>query len=368
MINVAFDDQIFAMQSHGGISRYFAELIRHFRQLREVDANVIAPLYCNRHLRDPALVGCVRGCYIAASFRGRRPVLEALNAAMRPFAWASLRFDVLHETYYSKRPAGRARVRIATLHDMIHELFPARFTRGVVEAKRAAILRADHVICVSENTRRDATRLLGLPTERLTVIHLASSLPIRAADDLQPQPGRPYFLYVGPRNSYKNFSATLHAFEASASLRVNFELVAFGGGEFTRHERASIRRMGLTGVVRQAAGDDEQLRLHYAGAVALVYPSLYEGFGMPPLEAMSSGCPVACSTAGSLKEVVGDAGLYFEPTDTEALRRVLEQLAAELRTRDALRARGYEQARRFSWTRCAEETLATYRRALQLAS
>ncbi|HVW70788.1 MAG TPA: glycosyltransferase, partial [Steroidobacteraceae bacterium] len=152
----------------------------------------------------------------------------------------------------------------------------------------------------------------------------------------------------------------LEAYGASRQLRDRYSLVAFGGRPFSGEERRRIEELGLSARVRQVGGSDALLRAHYRSAMAFVYPSRYEGFGIPPLEAMANGCPVACSNAGSIGEVVGPAGAYFDPDDRDGLRLILERLAGDRQYADELRGKGFEQIKKYSWARCAAETLETY--------
>ena len=361
-MKIAYDHQIFSLQRHGGISRYFVELLQNLVDLDDVEPTAIVPIHINEYLLKSSVRDRAHGLFFPFTFRGNARVVRALNSVLLPFAWPRRKFDVIHETYYSTSQRGRCRLRVLTIYDMIHELFPAEFpdSKEVTEAKRAAISRADHVICISETTRQDAIRLLGLTPERSSVIYLASSLSLNGAQALADK-RRPYVLYVGNRNEYKNFRVLLRAVSSSGRLKHEFDVIAFGGRGFTSEERSDIRKAGLTTQVRHVTGGDNLLGAYYKGAVAFVYPSRYEGFGIPPLEAMTAGCPVACSNAGSISEVVGDAGAYFEPDDSEELRCILERLADDKEYAAVLRTKGFARVGMFSWKKCALETLSTYK-------
>ncbi len=364
-MKIAYDHQVFSRQRHGGISRYIAELVQNLLRRNGVEPTVIAPVHINEYLRHPQIRERVRGAYLPLVFRGGAKVALALNSALAPLFWKAREFDIVHETYYSKAVCGRGRVRLLTIHDLIHEQFPQDFpdTARVIAAKRAAVERADHVICVSENTRRDAIRLLGVDHERTSVIHLGYSLGFQNAGSAGAHLA-PCVLYVGERRGYKNFAVLLEAFASSPKLQRAFHLVAFGGGTFSSTERRRIQELGLAGRVRRAGGSDALLNAYYRAAVAFVYPSRYEGFGIPPLEAMAVGCPVACSNAGSICEVVGDAGAYFSPDDAAGLRGILERLSEDSVYAAELRAKGFAQIGKYSWESCAEKTLQTYARLL----
>jgi glycosyltransferase involved in cell wall biosynthesis len=168
------------------------------------------------------------------------------------------------------------------------------------------------------------------------------------------------------RRGYKNFDNMLRAYASSGSLRKEFDLIAFGSNSFTPDETEFIRALGLSGrQVRHLAGDDLLLKRLYECAVAFVFPSLYEGFGIPLLEAMGCGCPVLCNNSSSIPEIVGDAGLYCDARQPDAIADAMERVASSTELRTTMMARGNERVKLFSWDRCAAETLEVYRSLLQ---
>lgn len=370
-MRILYDHQIFFAQRYGGVSRYFHELANGLAGLPGNRVEIFAPLHINDYFRAGDAVR-PRGLRLPSLRRVHGLAAWINREASRRLLPRRRDVDIFHETYYppdDNRPSSARRV--VTLHDMIHERLPQHFPGDVArrarEAKALALRRADHVICVSETTRRDAMDLLGLPAERLSVVQHGCSLPADpASGNAHAPPAGPYLLYVGLRGGYKNFDALLQAYASRSELHQGFRLACFGGGAFSTQELARQRQLGLGGDrVLQFPGDDRQLAALYRGASALACPSLYEGFGMPPLEAMALGCPVACSDAGSLPEVVGDAAERFDPGDIGDMANALLRLVSD----PALAADRVEQGRRraalFSWDRCARETLAVYEKVLQ---
>jgi glycosyltransferase involved in cell wall biosynthesis len=228
------------------------------------------------------------------------------------------------------------------------------------------------MICISESTRRDLLATYDIPEERVSVTHLGFDPlgPLLTGESSSDFKARvlgadvPYLLYVGSRVSYKNFRGLLDAYAASAPLRKNFYFLCFGGGDFTGAERAAISKAGVEGRVRCLGGSDAVLAACYAHASLFVCPSLYEGFGIPVLEAMSLECPVACSNSSSLPEVAGDAARLFDPLDRDSIRNALESVLDSPSTATALKERGRIRSRLFSWRSCAEKTLGIYRRVI----
>ena len=349
------------MQRYGGISRYFFELANRLSTLEGSSVSVVAPLYINNYLTAEAAHSFTYGRYVPYNFAGVRHAVGIANRIAAPQAWSNSDADIVHETYFTLVPLGRGTRRVVTVYDMIHEIFAPRLKRmRVSAAKRAAVNRADHVICISETTRRDLVRLYDVDPGRTSVVHLGYSLTAQVGEPgAKESQTRPSLLYVGQRGGYKNFRTLLEALSNSRSLG-EFELVAFGGSPFSTSEHREIERLGLSERVRYMTGSDDRLAESYQAAVAFVYPSMYEGFGIPPLEAMSHGCPVVCSNAGAIPEVVGNAGEYFDPSSAEDLRNTLERVALDDGLRRDLRTQGYKRIEAFSWDRCAEETARIY--------
>jgi glycosyltransferase involved in cell wall biosynthesis len=365
-MKILYDYQIFSSQQYGGISRYFFEIANRIAASCEHEVAVLAPFFVNRYLRnrDGVRLHGMRMPY----FPYCGIVFGAANrTATRLFPRERRSADIVHETYYS--PANcypPSTKRVTTVHDMIHERFPDNFSPDgrVRQAKRHAVAQADHVICDSHNTKKDLIELAGVPDEKITVVHLgvspASGNPVPKPVDVE----RPFVLYVGLRiPAYKNFERLLEVYSRSALLRENFSLVCFGGGPFNRRELDLMNTMQIPSrKVKHVAGADDVLAGLYASAAVLVYPSVYEGFGIPPLEAMSFGCPVACANGGSLPEVAGAAAEMFDPLDSEEMTAAIENvLSTPERAKDLIR-RGYEHIKQFSWDRCAEETLNVYKK------
>ena len=368
-MRLAFDHQIFGWQQYGGVSRYFYELAKNLATDPRHQVKVVAPLYVNHYISNPVPGLAIEGIRVPPLPKTGR-VYRAFNSLLVRPMLRSFDPDIVHETYYSTtRLAPQKAKVVVSVYDMIHERFDKNFSRAdpTSREKALAVARADHVICISEHTRKDLIELFQVPEEKTSVVHLGFSLAeeTEAEDaDWQP-PRRPYLLYVGNRGGYKNFTALLDAYAGSNTLRANYDMVCFGGGPFTASERRRMRDLGLgENAVRQISGSDALLARFYRSAAVFVYPSLYEGFGIPPLEAMGFDCPAVCSNASSIPEVVGDAAELFDPNDLVAMRLAIERVVSDQNLRDTLIENGRNRLRLFSWERCAQETLAIYERVL----
>lgn len=363
-MRIAFDYQTFCILSYSGVSRYFHRLAEKFIAGKE-EVGIFAPLYSNRYIKElPTSVvhGYPLGFYPP---RGGR-VLLLFNHVFSKRAIQKWQPHVVHETYYShwgSEPTSYPTV--VTVHDMIHELFSDQFPAQdkTTMLKRVAVDRADHVICISENTRRDLVNLFGTKEEKISVVHHGVER-FTCGDPTKkpPIPIKPYLLYVGNRGRYKNFTGFVRAVASSERLKADFDIVAFGGSGFSPSEMTHLSELGLhSDQVRQLGGDDTLLGHLYDQAAAFVYPSLYEGFGMPPLEAMAHNCPVISSNTSSMPEVIGDAGAFFDPKSIDDMAAAIERVVYSPSRSQDLIERGRNRLDLFSWERCADRTLDIYR-------
>ena len=273
---------------------------------------------------------------------------------------------MIHETYYSNQGKEKSSLpRVTTVYDMIHEIFPENFPMRDETSvwKRKTIERVEHVISISHSTKKDLVKYFGVDEEKITVVHLGVDSSAFQTNNATPieTTFRPYLLFVGGRGGYKNFISLLNAFSSSTQLKQDFDLVAFGGGEFNSDERNMVSTLGFSAdQIRHVSGSDDKLASLYSNASALVYPSLYEGFGLPVLEAMACSCPVISSSTSSMPEVVGDAGEYCDPSSLDDIRRAVECVVYSSTRSDDLIKRGLERVQLFGWKKCAVETIDVY--------
>ncbi|HYN53148.1 MAG TPA: glycosyltransferase family 1 protein [Methylotenera sp.] len=364
-MKIAFDSQIFTMQEYGGISRYISSLAAQVAYVEGVDAKIFAPFYINAYL-EKLPKGIVSGMKVPKIPKTGRVFYQASLWLARE-AIAKFEPQIVHETYYSARPmAPKGASKVVTVYDMIHERFPSIFSQQdqTSKLKRESVLRADHVICISENTRRDLLELVPVSPEKVSVVYLGFDQFSSVDKEINSKSSvteLPYLLFVGGRGHYKNFNGLLKAYASSSWLRQNFRIICVGGGKLQVDELELMHKLGVSNQqVEQINANDDLLAEFYRGAAAFIYPSKYEGFGIPPLEAMSMECPVICSNTSSIPEVVGDAGEYFDPDSTDSIRIAIECVLQNEERKKLLVQKGMERCGFFSWKRCASETLAIY--------
>lgn len=359
-MKVWFDHQIFSIQRYGGVSRYFVELLHGLRQIEGIDADVIAPAHINAYLRGNdsrhplsfALPFPKKGLRYRPAFTA--PLFRLANWIGSP--------DVIHETHYllgSRHLSKRARV-VTTCHDMIFEKRPEWVPGSADRAalKRKTFERADAIICISNHTRNDLIDIYpDMESKAVTIYHGVDHAP--APDCVAVDLPKPYLLYVGTREGYKNFNPMINALGRSKLLRERFHLVCFGGGLVSAEERRLSLDAGFPPErIHHYSGSDSLLAYFYKHAAAFVFPSLYEGFGMPLTEAMAQGCPIACSSASCFPEVCGDAAVYFDGQDIDDMSNVIEALV--MQPRDQMQIALTNRSSQFSWRRCVAETTRVY--------
>jgi glycosyltransferase involved in cell wall biosynthesis len=364
-MDICYDYQVFAAQKYGGISRYFVEIASRIGQFPGAKVRVIAPLFRCKLLQEKRDSIPVVGRYFSSDFARATGLCLRTDAAFSKPLSAFSRFDIIHETYYSAKSTIRSgKKTVITVYDTIAELYPDPPSEKpkIFPARKAAFDRADHLICISNNTREDLIRLYEVEPAKVSVIHLASSVSPSGEPPLST--AEPFFLFIGGRWGYKNFLGLAQAYRES-NLYQSHKIVCFGGGPFARHEVERLEELGLPlNRFEIIGGDDSVLSRYYASAVALVYPSFYEGFGIPLLEAMECSCPVLSGRSSSLPEVAADAAGYFDAADPSSIASAMLKVANSTDERRQLIARGRERVKQFSWDKCAQETYAVYERVL----
>ena len=318
----------------------------------------------------PAVVVPVRARRRVAWVRGEQQLL--------PVAARRRRVDLLH-SLANTAPVWGPYARTVTIHDLLHRIAPdahlGLLSHGMRVLVTAAARRSARVIVDAASTRDDLQRLLGIDPERVDVVPLGlgtrrtAPAPEAEIRTLLSEPERPVVLSVSALRPHKNLIRLINAVALIAPARRPVLVIV---GYPTDHEadlHREIGALGLEGDVRVLGWvDAPTLEGLYAISRGFVFPSLYEGFGLPVLEAMARDVPVACSGQGSLREVAGDAALIFDPRSAPEIAAAIECLVAGGPDVDRLRRAGHEQAAQFTWAATARATLASYRRTLGIFS
>jgi len=380
-MKILFDHQIFTFQHFGGISRYFCELMDQFSWDPGIDFHLALRYSQNEHLHQHSQLNrfwTQRNNFFSDSqfFTNlqKKIHINALNHIFNnpneSIIWLKKQeYDVFHPTYYNpyflkylgKRPY------ILTIYDMIHEKYPGNFDKRDLTSIRKKILaeNATGIVAISESTKADIMKFLDIESHLIQVIHLASSfnpeknpeqIRLNGRDDFPEK----YFLFVGNRSGYKNFTFLIEALFPVFKNNEKLHLICAGGGNFSDSEKELMRVMDMSSRVHIFPADDATLPYLYKNAYAFIFPSLYEGFGIPVLEAFSCSCPTVLSNTSSLPEVGGDAALYFDPVDSASMINVIEKILSDENLREDLITKGRSRSKLFSWEKTASMTKKVY--------
>lgn len=363
-MRVLYDNEIFLIQKYGGATRYFYELIKRMPALK---TEVL--LYMGKFINEYGLEEYANRFTV---FSGKRikhiPRTKLISIKLQKplferFA-GKQNFDLLHQTYYADINVKKKFKRIITIHDFTHEKLSGNFSSldKTAELKKLSVEKSDGIICVSESTKNDLMERYDTKGKKVKVIYHGNSLKYDVTEE--PVIKDKYLLYVGDRRSYKNFGVVVKLFGMNENLRNDYKLVCCGGGKFTKDEQEQMTKSGVVNNFEQIEARDNNIANLYFYAKAFIYPSKYEGFGIPMIEAMYNGCPIVASNVSSLPEVGGTAALYFNPDSAEELNEKINIILENGDFVKRLKSLGKEREKMFSWDKCASETHKFYEEVL----
>ncbi|SDL95099.1 Glycosyltransferase involved in cell wall bisynthesis [Chryseobacterium taihuense] len=374
LMRILLDPQIFDQQTYGGISRYYTEVFSVLSKRNDIE--VILPIYSsdNAYVTETDLMVKNKSLYllygVLAFFKISTRTLRRKNSEkLLNQTFENKNYDVFVPTYYNPYFLDKIGDKpfVLTVYDMIHEILPEYFIDDhfkVVERKLLLMEKAAKIIAVSHNTKKDITKIYPhIDPAKIEVVHHGSSIKIHP--DVKVNLPENYILYVGSRADYKNFQFFLRA--AVPLLKQNHDLmiIAAGGGKFKEEEVELLKELGVEKQVLQRKFDEKELGHFYQKAKCFVFPSLYEGFGIPVLESMACGCPIILTRHGSFPEVAGDAGIYFDSDSEEDLRTKIEMLLFDEDVRKQYAQKGLEHVKKFDWKDAAEQCLKVYSDAVK---
>ncbi|XDD51560.1 glycosyltransferase family 4 protein [Leptospira sp. WS92.C1] len=366
-MKILYDHQIFSLQRFGGISRYFSELISSYRFQPSFGVSPNLSLWINRneHIRSVRENSWLDEKYPhSVKIPGKNRITHLLNV---PNSLRNIKrndFDIFHPTYYFDYFLDELDDKpfVLTVYDMIHEKFPDYLVRDPIrKTKPRVIEKAFKIIAISENTKRDIVSMIGIAPEKIEVIYLATNDSNSIVEKSVPIPDSDFILFVGNRDGYKNFKFFITSIAPFLYENRDIFLLCAGGGTFLKEESALIEESGLRNRIIQKEVSDSELKFLYKKARVFVFPSLYEGFGIPVLEAMTNQCMPLLANSSSLPEVGGDAAVYFNPTRSYDFLTSMETAWKDGPVRDKVLNLGKKRILDFSWHLTAERTANLYR-------
>lgn len=361
MKRILYDNQMFTFQRFGGVTRYFADLVYNLPAGEFVAE--IPMKYCENHYVTQTYGQEYDSFSFPANYRLRRRLYSLFNDCIAKKAIKESDYDIFHPTYFSPYFLGALKRRqkpfVLTIHDMTFERYPQSvlFYDHTIQHKRKLVAEAEHIIAVSENTKRDIVELLGTDPAKISVVHHG----YKPVTEAVPQLFDRYVLYVGERKGYKNFAPWLEAIHPILHSDPTLKVICTGA-PFNNAELELFKKWNIADRLHQITANDAQMASLYHHALCFVFPSHYEGFGIPILEAFHNACPVCLSNASCFPEVAGDAALYFNPGDTQSMQDSLKELISSNTLRDELRQKGFLRSKEYTLERMVENTCNVYRK------
>lgn len=365
-MNVLYDYQTLTMQRFGGISRYFYELANRLSKKEDVCVDVKTVFNANYYFKDyfekekaeslPWLFSkannCVNRLYVLSQNKGK--------------------YDVIHSTYYHPYILNKFKGKyVVTIHDMIYELYKNILPKSkkIIENKRKHIFAADKIICVSEWTKNDLLKIYpSIDESKLEVIYHGNNIKCNDSVDVPKidklKMVKKYILFTGNRTFYKNFKNFAIAISDLIKDDDDLWLVCGGGGVFSESEKQFLSEYGIINKSIQVKYDDSEAVSLYRNAECFVFPSLYEGFGIPILEAWECHCPVVLSNASCFPEIAADACEYFDGNSCEDIKNSVKRVLYNDTLKSEMVSKGICRSNSFSWNITADKTLDLYKRLL----
>lgn len=355
---VVYDNIVFSLQKSGGVSGVWRELILRIRERQEFDCSFLEYKHAKENISRKDI------SIHAAAFLKTRKVPLTIERYLNPGLVNSDQF-IFHSSYYRTCRSTNAK-NVTTVHDFIHERFRSGISLYIHHLqKKKALLRSDAIICVSESTKKDLLNYIpSIKKEKIFVVYngvdqsIFKRLEVQKPDELLALDN--YVVYVGKRGqAYKNFDSLVKALKDHPDLH----LAIVGGGNPSPGELEHLNKE-LDGRFQYLENvDNKKLNILYNFSFALVYPSLYEGFGMPVIEAQSAGCPVIATNCSSIPEIALDSTILTDNGSAAELSHALEMLK-DTAVRTAYVKKGFANATRFSWDKMANEIADIYKTIL----
>lgn len=355
-MKVFFDYSVFTLQRYGGASNYIVNLAENFSD--QINPFIVSLFHQNYYLKISKIK--YKGIYY-----DKVPFLtKYLNKINKMFFDYKLKKnlpEIIHFTYFNEKNFYSTNAKkVITEYDLIKEKFYKENYKDQIEYKKKIFDKVDQIICISENTKKDLEEYYKIDKSKISVIYLATNKDKSFRS--KHLNIRPYILYVGSRGRYKNFYNAIKAYSKSEKIISHFDFVCFGGGAFSQKEKDLFKDLKIDPKnIHHFSGDKLDLNYFYHKARVFIFPSMYEGFGIPLLEAMNMDCPVICSNTSSFPEVVNDSAIFIDPKSIESIKSEMEKLVFDDQLLLKLKKKGNDNLEKYSWKKCAQETEKLYK-------
>lgn len=363
-MNILYDHQTFSMQNYGGISRYFVELMKNMPQSYHCYNSVLFTenyYFINEDFPN-------KGIFFDTSnfnFKGKKSLTKTVNNQNNGWQLKKRKIDLFHPTYYDDYFLNHLNSipYVVTVYDMIHEKFLKEENDPTLLKKKISVENANHIIAISENTKKDLVELYGINTDKITVVYLSHNINPSETEIVSNLPQR-YVLFVGERGWYKNFNVFVEAMKIVRITHPEIQLVCTGR-PFNEEEKLFLGKHNLLNDTHQFFVSDKQLTYLYKNAEVFVFPSEYEGFGIPILEAFACNCPVALSNTSCFPEIAGDGGTYFNPQKFEEMADAILRIIEDKGWKQDKVEKASQILKNYSWQNTINQTIAVYDRIIK---
>ncbi len=362
--NILFDYSIFFHQSVGGISRYITSLHKKLFN-NGFDAEILSPIHQNKFLKE--INTCKINKFVSHFPKNTLTICRTYNELITNIYLKFKKPKILHKTFYSGSfPSDNKIKKVINVYDLIHEKFYSDYNLNInTLPKKKYLDNVDLIFCPSQCSKKDLIEIYNINPSKIEVINIG--IPELKIDNSKRPINIdfPYLLYVGYRGKYKNFKNLVIALGKDKKITEDFKIICFGGGNFTINELKLIKENNLsTKSFIHINGDDAQLISLYQNARAFIFPSIYEGQGLPQLEAMSFKCPVISSNQEAIVEATGNSAILFDPLNTDDILDKIQKTIYSEEIINSLRIKSLERSKLFSMDRCYKETLKAYQKII----
>ena len=348
-MKILFDHQIFSLQKFGGVSKYYFELLRHL-PIEEWETTTI--LSNNEYIKNKNLIKHFQ-ILPNKRIKGIPRIMNELNKTYSAFKISEGKFDVFHQTHFQTYclPFLKNKPMVTTFHDMNFSTYDKN--EDLVKIQKKSVERANKIIAVSNNTKNDLINLWKISEDKIDVVYHGVDKPLNKKIIGDRFIANPYILYVGLRKEFKNFKRLAIAFK-NLKQKFPFLKLVCTSIPFSNDEISLLTEQKIIQSTIHISASEITMANLYTHAELFVYPSIYEGFGMPILEAMSYGCPTAISNSSCFPEIAQNGSLYFDPYSVDSIYDCLSQLLTNTDIKLNKIMRGYELCKQFTWQKTAE--------------
>ena len=364
-MKILYDHLALGANKYGGVQRYFVELMKRM-QSSIFDLSLI--LSINHYLIESNIPFTGRALSKYLNFRGNGRIINAINRLMTIFKLIYGNYNIYHQTHYDNfgfKYVRKGRKIVTTIHDLnfwvVPEFYDSNYSNYLPQ--KEMILKSDLIIAVSINTKKDLIKVFNVEESKIQVIYHGVEKQQLFNLSNERIVKEPYLLFVGERYKFKNFDNLALAFQLVLKKCPKMKLVCTGR-PLNENEQIMLSELNISDNVIHLSANDCELACLYRDAEIFVYPSYYEGFGMPILEAMLYNCPVVLSNTSCFPEIAGEAGVYFDPYCIKDMANKILLLIDDKEYKKTIISNGKKQIEKFSWEKCANEHIKAYQSLL----